>query len=134
MSGQRPFRYLRDLLFLACVVVYVINRFIVKQYFPNTFSGGYLNDLICIPFCVPIMLWLMKRAGVRDYDGPPRAAEIMIPLLVWAVAFELWLPGWEVFEGRMVSDPIDVLCYVVGAYGAMVWWDWYYGVRRSRQP
>ena len=48
----------------------------------NDFSRDSLNDVICIPFWVPIMLFIMKKAGLRREDGPPTGSEILIPLIL----------------------------------------------------
>ena len=56
------FRYLRDPLFLACVVVYFVNRFVLKAVWEAGFVHTHLNDLICVPFWVPIMLWVERRS------------------------------------------------------------------------
>ena len=60
-----PFKYLRDPLFVACVVAYLVNRFAIKPAVVGGFFHDHLNDLICIPVWVPVMLWGMRRAGLR---------------------------------------------------------------------
>lgn len=124
-----PFGYWRDPLFVGVVVLYFINRFVLKPFLPNVVSEGYVNDLICIPFWVPIMVWGMRRVGWRDDDDPPRIEEVVIPLIVWAAVFELWLPRTAVFAGVAVNDPVDIVCYAAGALGAMVFWGWWYDGR-----
>jgi len=116
------FRYLREPLFLACVAVYAVNRFMLKQISGNEFVHGYMNDLLCIPFWVPIMLWGMRRCGLRKDDSPPTAGEILIPLVLWSFLFELLLPVIPPFRGRFVADPSDILCYVIGACVAALCW------------
>ena len=121
-----PFKYLRDPLFLICVAVYLANRFILKPLFPWSFLRCYLNDLICIPFWLPPMLWLMRLTGCRASDEPPQAHEILIPLLLWSVCFEVILPWTDLFHGLDRADPKDVLWYAVGAMGSAVFWRrWY---------
>ncbi len=128
---SRDFRYLRDPLFLVCVAGYFVNRFVFKPYIPNEFSQGYLNDLICIPFWVPIMLAGMRRTGLRPDDAPPRAAEILVPLLLWSFLFELWLPRTDLFRGIAISDQLDILAYAAGALGAALVWRLSYGAARQ---
>jgi len=120
------FAYLRDPLFLGCLAVYFVNRWVCKALFAGTFWHAYLNDLICIPFWAPIMLFGMRKLRLRDHDGPPEAHEILIPLLVWSVVFEVWLPQTAAFRGLSVADPFDILCYTLGALAAgVVWRVWY---------
>ena len=74
-----PFLYLRDPLFLLCVGLYFVNRFILKQIWLSGFVHEHLNDLICIPFWLPIMLFVQRRLRLRDGDESPRPSEIMSP-------------------------------------------------------
>ena len=79
------FRYLLDPLFLFCFLLYFVNRWILEVYVPGTFFASYLNDLICIPFWVPIMLFFMRKCGLRGDDSPPRSYEIIVPLILWSL-------------------------------------------------
>jgi hypothetical protein len=125
------FRYLKDPLFLCCVVLYFANRWVVKPYLPNEFSRSYLNDVICLPFWVPIMLFLMRRIGLRKDEGPPTAAELLIPLLIWSWTFEIYLPSVPCFKGLATSDYLDIFAYALGGCFAAGFWKFWYGERRS---
>jgi hypothetical protein len=116
------FRYLRDPLFLLVLTSYFVNRLLLKPYLPNVISQSYWNDLICIPFWVPIQLFLARSLGLRPDDAPPRAHEILVPLLVWSALFELFLPYTASFRGVAIADPVDVLCYCAGALAAALAW------------
>jgi hypothetical protein len=128
------FRYLLDPLFLVCVGVYVLNRCVLEVWWPGTFFGSYVNDLICIPFCVPVMIGLLKVLGLRPGDAPPQIYEIIIPLNLWSLAFEVWLPRMAAVGDRFTADPLDVLFYVVGAIIAGAVWAWTYRNRREQTP
>ncbi|MDY0355895.1 MAG: hypothetical protein RBR19_08455 [Sedimentisphaerales bacterium] len=122
------FRYLSDPLFLSCFVLYFTNRWVIKPLLPNSFSQDHLNDLICIPFWVPIMLFMMRKLGLRRDDVPPRGYEILIPLILWSAVFELWLPRFAPFRDLAFSDYVDVLFYAIGALLASLFWkQWYRG-------
>lgn len=123
---MKPFRYLCDPLFLACLALYFINRLILKPYLPNAFSRFYLNDVICIPFWVPIMLFTMRILHLRRDDLPPRAHEILIPLLLWSWLFEVVAPRSAAFRGLAFGDPTDVLCYSLGALISGLWWGYWH--------
>jgi hypothetical protein len=120
------FSYLRDPLFLACLLLYFVNRWALKAIWEAGFFHEHLNDLICIPFWVPIMLWGQRRLGLRGSDGPPFASEIVIPLFVWSWLFEIVLPGSRLLGGRDVSDYRDIFYYSLGAALAGVFWRWWY--------
>jgi len=120
------FRYLADPLFVFCVVLYFVNRFLIKRFVGEGFFHNHLNDLICIPFWVPIMVFLLHKSGLRKDDGPPRADEILIPLVMWSAIFELYLPHVTYFEHLATADHVDILFYTLGALGASVVWQLVY--------
>ena len=126
------FLFLKDPLFLLCLAIYFMNRWVVKPYFANTFSANYLNDLICVPFWLPIMLLLMTKLRLRAGNGPPEASEIIVPLILWSWLFEAFLPRTNLFKGLETSDHLDILCYATGALLAGVFWKIWYG-RASRR-
>ncbi len=121
-----PYRYVRDPLFLFCLVLYFVNRWLLKPLLPGTFFHNSLNDLICIPFWVPILLWMMRRTGLRTDDAPPQWYEILIPLILWSWVFEGVLPFSRFFQHRATSDPTDIEFYTLGALLASLFWQkWY---------
>ena len=133
-----PFRYLRDPLFVFCVVLYFVNRLVLKPHIHHgalgAFLHGSLNDVICIPFWVPIMVWMMRKVGLRNEDGPPHGAEVLIPVLLWSWFFELVLPFLGPFHRLATCDPDDILCYTLGALLAVLFWKGYYGRRQKESP
>ena len=90
------------------------------------------SDLFCIPFWVPIMLWIQRRLGLRPHDRPPDAVEVVIPLVVVAVAFEIVIPSCVDWLVPTVPDPNDVLAYCLGCLSAVVFWQWRY--RDQKDP
>ena len=123
------FRYLLDPLFLVCLVLYFVNRWVLRSLMPGCFFGSHLNGLICIPFCVPIMLFILRQLRLRPDDSPPHSYEIIVPLLLWSLIFEIWLPTVAAFRGLATPDHRDVLCYTLGALVAAVVWKFLYGRR-----
>jgi hypothetical protein len=124
------FQYLRDPVFVLCLLLYFVNRWVWKPLLPGEFFHNYLNDVICIPFWVPIMLWLMRKIGIRTDDDPPQWHEILIPLLMWSFLFEVWLPRVSPFRLLAFADSMDVLCYAMGAFLALQFWRRWYGERQ----
>jgi hypothetical protein len=128
------FRYLADPLFLVCLVLYFVNRFLIKHLVGGGFFHDHLNDLICLPFWVPILVLLKSKLGLRADDDPPHPDEILIPLIVWSAVFELYLPHVRYFQGLATSDPEDILWYVVGGLLASVVWPLTYRTRNPPAP
>jgi hypothetical protein len=123
------YRYLRDPLFMLCVAVYFANRFLFTHLVEGGFVHDHLNDLLCLPFWVPIMVFLMRKAGLRPDDGPPRGAEMLVPLVLWSAIFELWLPHVRYFSHLATADPADILWYAIGGLAASVGWEVLYRER-----
>lgn len=125
MGEERPvrkFRYLLDPLFLACVGSYVVNRLLIRPHCDIRFFHAWLNDLICIPFWVPIMLAGMRLTRLRRHDEPPTFLEIVIPLTLWSWWFELYLPNLVTVETPHYADPWDIVAYSLGALFAGCFW------------
>ena len=116
------FRYLRDPLFLLSLSIYLVNRLWLEPMMPDTFFNQHLNDLLCIPLCVPVMLYLLRRVGLRTQDHAPGTLEIIVPLIVWSSVFEIWLPDIGPFRGAAVRDHADIFWYALGALVALLSW------------
>lgn len=124
------FQYLKDPLFLACFGTYWVHRFAADFGFSTPLLRSYLNDLVCMGFWIPIMLWTQRVLKLRAHDDPPHSYEVVIPLVLWAVVFEVILPMTSLWNDRTIPDPFDVLCYAVGGLAAVLFWGWWY---RSRE-
>ena len=71
---------------------------------------------------------------LRQHDDPPHTFEIVIPLVIWAVVFEVVLPTTETFTGLAVPDPNDVLCYALGGFVSAQFWQWWHRRRVTPGP
>jgi hypothetical protein len=124
------YKYLKDPLFLVCVAIYFANRFIVE---PLTigrvnFFHCYVNDLICFPFWLPIILFLTRAVGLRGHDDAPDFYELSFYLLLWSYCFEFLGPLYGKYFNYPVADPWDVVCYTLGSMIAGIYWN--YEIRR----
>jgi hypothetical protein len=120
------FRYWRDPLFLICCGLYFVNRWGIKVLVPGGFFHEHFNDLICIPVFVPIMLFVMRKLGLRRWDESPAFHEIVIPLIVWSLLFEVVLPRNESWGRGMTADHQDVVYYTLGGFLASLFWTFFY--------
>ena len=128
-TPKRKFRYLLDPLFLACVGLYFLNRLVIKPNCNVRFFHAWLNDLICIPFWVPIMLTGMRLLQMRRHDNPPTVAEISIPLILWSWLFEIYLPNLATTSPPYYADPWDIVAYTAGAICAWLYWNKSFTIR-----
>ncbi len=126
-----PFAYLRDPLFLTCFALYWLNRVVVKPLPHPAFFHEHFNDLICIPFFVPILLFVARICRLRPHDGPPQAHEVVIPLVVWSILFEIVFPSHPFWSHWVTGDPYDILYYSIGACAALWFWRYRYRMERA---
>jgi hypothetical protein len=115
----KKFRYLTDGLFLISSSLYALNRWLVKPRVHSPFMHDHFNDLLLMPCALPVLLWLQKGLKLRSHDGSPAAGEIALYCAAWSVQCEIIGPH---LLRRATGDPWDVLCYVVGAIVAGLWW------------
>ena len=129
---HEKFRYLADPICLGAVVIYLVNRLWMKPFgISGTFGQWYLNDVLCLPLFLPVILWVQRRIGLRLHDGPPRVWEIFQHWAIFSIVFEVILPRWpQVF--RTTADPWDVVAYLAGGMGAWMWWKGRIGAMHSK--
>lgn len=131
---RKNFSGLRDPLFLGCCALYAVNGLLIKPHLAGGFFHNWFNDLLLIPCALPILLAVHRALGLRDYDGPPTAAEVFVHLAGWTVLCEVIGSRWL---HRGTADLLDVLAYAIGALVATLWWRRENRVRRdsiSRKP
>lgn len=128
------YRYCGDPVFLTALMLYLLNKTVFKPLAVGhtTFFAYYGNDLLCIPFCLPPVLYVYRLVGLRARDRYPTRFELLSHLIVWSLFFE-WLAP-VVLRGPFawsVADPWDVVAYAVGtAIAGGVWGTWY-GAKRA---
>ena len=119
----RRFGYLADPLFVFSLTLYCLCRWVLK---PHHVGGwlvhDYLNDLLCLPLLVPIILRIQSQLRIRRHDRPPTVFELVHNWIVFSVVFELVIPRLPQF--RSTADPWDVVAYLVGGLLGYVCWHW----------
>ena len=122
MKNLLPFRYLTDPLCIACLLLYPLNRWYLKPHrIGGHFTVAFLNDTICLPLFLPMILYLQRRLGVRRHDGPPRLWEVFQHAAIFSIVFKAIMPRYpQIF--RTSGDPWDMLAYIAGGLGAWLIW------------
>ncbi len=76
----RQFRYIADGACVLSLLLYAVNRFFFKpHHVGGWFTHGYLNDILCLPLFVPIILYVQHLIGLRKHRGFPRMGDIPKP-------------------------------------------------------
>lgn len=135
----RPARfwYCFDPICIASVVIYAVNRWYLKpHHIGGLFTIGYLNDLLCLPLFLPIILGVQRVIGLRRHDGFPRLWEVLQNWIIFSILFEVIIPRFPRYF-RSTADPLDAVAYLVGGIVAWGWWSWHsrrfsFGNRHSR--
>ena len=127
-ASPRPFRYFADPVCIACLIIYPINRFYLKpHHIGGWFTHGYLNDVMCLPLFVPMILYVQRAVGLRDHDGYPRIWELFQHWAIFSIVFQAILPRFpKVFTSA--GDPWDMLAYFAG--GMIGYWIWFAEARK----
>src|ERR1700677_4634036 len=93
LKFQGPFRYFADPVCITCLVIYPINRFYLKpHHIGGWFTHGYLNDVLCLPMFVPMILYIQRALGLRTHDGYPRLWELFQNWAIFSIVFQAILP------------------------------------------
>lgn len=109
-----------DGLFLAACILYAINRWVVKPFFPHGFFAWWADDLLLIPCAAPVQLWLERKLGLRKSDAPPTPGELVFLTALWSLLFEFIAPR---LLTSTTGDWRDVAAYATGALAAGLWWN-----------
>ena len=117
--AARPFAYVDDPICIASMAIYLINRLLLK---PHHVGGrlvhDYLNDLLCLPIFLPIILRLQAALGIRRGNRHPTLAELLHNWVVFSVLYEFVFPKLSAFS--TTADPWNSVAYLIGgllAYG-----------------
>jgi hypothetical protein len=119
---RRPFKYLADPVCITSLCLYTINRYVLKpRHIGGWFIHGYLNDVLCLPLFVPMILYLQHLIGLRKHAAYPRLWEIAQAWAAFALVFQVVLPRFpKTFT--TAGDPWDMLAYLAGGIVAALYW------------
>ena len=123
MAGaSHRFRYLADPVFMASLIVYAVNRYVLKpRHIGGWFTHGYLNDVLCLPMFVPVILYIQRIIGLRKHDADPRVWEIAQQFIIFTIMFQVIIPRFpRTFNSA--GDPYDIIAYFAGGVLAGAYW------------
>lgn len=122
MRTARGFRYIADPICIGLLLIYALNRWLLKPHgIGGAFTQGYLNDVLCLPLFLPMILKVQRLLRIRNHDGPPRVWEILQHWVIFSVLFEIVLPQYPQYF-RTTADEMDVVAYLAGGLIAWAWW------------
>ena len=121
----RRFRYIADPVCIMSLLLYALNRFYLKpHHIGGWFTHGYLNDVLCLPLFLPMILRVQRLLGIRRHDDFPHVWELFQHWVIFSVVFEVILPRLPgTFD--TTADPWDVVAYLAGAIVALCFWRCY---------
>ncbi|MEZ4886113.1 MAG: hypothetical protein R3E32_15365 [Chitinophagales bacterium] len=108
---------LRCPLFILACFLFIFNQFLESQQIFLPYIHAYLDDLLCFPIVLTIILFLLREIYQNpNYRFTP--LQIVFALAYFSLAFEVVLPY---FSANYRGDILDVVAYVVGA---VIFWKW----------
>ena len=120
-STPRAFGYLADPICIGSILLYCLGRWYLKpHHIGGWFIHGYLNDLLCLPLFLPIILRLQSLLRIRRHDLPPTLFEVLHNWVIFSILFEVILPRLPAY--RSTADPWDVVAYLTGGLLAYAYW------------
>ena len=131
-QSPRPFQYLADPVCITSLILYVINRYVLKpHHIGGWFTHGYLNDVLCLPLFIPMILYAQHLIGLRRHAEFPRKWEILQNWAAFTFVFQVVIPRYpKTFIAA--GDPYDILAYLAGGIIAGAYWS--IVARKGRQP
>lgn len=103
----------RDIiLFILLTLIFLAYKLIETIYPAIPFLHTYLEDLVAIPLILKTALIIVQGIIGRKKTIEISASEILIITGLFSVYYELLLPT---FNEQFYSDPLDVICYFIGA-------------------
>jgi hypothetical protein len=124
-SGVRSerFRYVLDPLCIESVLIYLVGRWYLRpQHIGGAFTQGYLNDVLCLPLFLPVILMGQRLIKLRNHDHPPKLWEMLQHWVIFSIVFEVIIPRYPAIW-RSTADPLDVIAYLAGGLVGWIFWN-----------
>lgn len=129
---RKCYRFENFFIFITCVLLYGLNTLIfsnINYYYLNYFFSSYFNDLLA-----PLLLFSYINLLLSLIDKKIYSLKYLI-IIVILCSF-LWEYMVLFFKPASVSDPIDILFYILGT---ILYWiiqkNWIHGkLPTTKQP
>lgn len=132
MNQRSKFHFFGDPICLASMIIYAVNRWYLKpHHIGGAFTQGYVNDLLCLPLFLPLILGVQSLIRLRKHDAPPRMWEVVQHALIFSILFEVVLPGYP-RQFHTTADPWDAVAYLIGGVTAWFCWRFLAAAKRRR--
>lgn len=120
--NRLPYSMSRDPVFLGALALYGLGRLVLRPWLGLPWLDAYGNDVLLAGVVVPPITWARQVLGLRTTAGPPEGHEVVLPVLVIAVVFELIVPAVLPGHPAGYADPYDLAAYAAGAALALLLW------------
>lgn len=98
--------------FYLILFIFSMNRYFFRPT-GNAFLDGWLNDLLCLPILLELVQVSLRLLVRKNYTLS--YFQVIVSIIYCSLLFEYFLPRNST---SFCSDPIDVLCYIIGG---LVW-------------
>jgi hypothetical protein len=100
------------ILYILLTLIFLAYKIFEIHYPAIPFLHTYLEDLLAIPLILKTAMIIIQGTIERKKTIEISAWEILIITGLFSVYYELILPA---FNDQFYSDPLDVICYYIGA-------------------
>jgi hypothetical protein len=98
--------------------LYGIVRILRAKHIIIPWINGYLNDGLCLPIILPVILWGIKKWKIKKGEYSFTIYHILFAAGYISYIFEFYLPK---HNSHFTADPWDIFCYFLGGIGYYSW-------------
>jgi len=110
---------LKNPFFILPCILFWINQYLEKiQNIFIPFVHSYLDDLLAMPVVLGLTLQVYQWIHPGKNHFVFTKVQILVAVVYYSLLFEVILPLWS---SRYISDPLDVLFYLLGAIWFYIW-------------
>ena len=92
-------------------VAYLVNYYYRSKGVCSTFTGSYLNDLLCMPIILSFTEYILYITRKYHLIKKLSIGQIIIGCMYVSIVFEWIMPH---VSNRYIADKYDIVCYALG--------------------